>query len=943
MSLLNRIIWATTVFVILIMEPSALAIQSIVIRNNHDLPYKGPVTFLTDSADGYFEAKNGIAEVAKGRAYVLIDMPGHSQLRLTRKGDGHQKDSLLFQSILSVEPTASGLRLLCRGVEIGRVELGLVVVPGTEAGTAHAVSCFEPLNFEFRGKRLITGKCQNSGYDIEISVMPCAAGFIDFDAKLTRVEGNSEKAYVALVRRVTTPGIEHLRMRWCGKVIEGSDEPTKYHRNFTMTHGADWCSWKAGGFHFAVVNGFAAGLTAEEKPGRWIAVNSYYIREAVRKDGDSVYLVSQIAGPSPEQERTRSQLPTSYVPPIKGEPVQLRWRLVIAEKPKVGWEDSQLFVYSGFQRVVDLGDTVIVDLGVPFVEFGTSYFPYSTMCENFDYYRVSGLDREGWWPFSPKLWKKWRDLTPQMKTDLRIIRSMGFDWVRLHHLELLGEMDRKDALAFLDFYMSECRMLGLKVLVDTAGSPEWMQTIVRRYGDVVKRVELENEILIPGIKPGDGERWTAQYNAIKKVSPDTQVFLSGNCNVGMFDRLLRLGVPFDRAGYHFYQHGPEWDIATSSIALAMAGYARTICREPTLGEFNWKILTRWTPEARAREFAKIYGGMLKPRAIPEFMQFHWQETLSVNPRLTRQGIRHYETIHLDRRPKPEAVELMGLMRRYARPDSPIRMFPITIGETVFRDGRATANFTIENKTSRTISLRLSAVAFGGVKSRLLTGSQVTIKPGGKAEGSIEILLMPGAQVGTYHHFLKVDYPGGSAYGWGIASNQGMPKFSDPILPDLVEYPQGPGVVKQFDYAHPITVAFGKDSPAQELEMAYQIFNTLQSATGRLLYLCSVEDLPKERIANDNLILVGTPKTNILIGNLSQSIPKDKGVVILHNASNGRQWLILTGESKESVAAAATDFTLRYWVNAKDSVIRIAGMEKGAALGNRAKPGEVNMP
>jgi len=41
----------------------------------------------------------------------------------------------------------------------------------------------------------------------------------------------------------------------------------------------------------------------------------------------------------------------------------------------------------------------------------------------------------------------------------------------------------------------------------------------------------------PGITPGAPERWTAQYNAIKKVAPDTQVFLTGAGNQAIFDRL----------------------------------------------------------------------------------------------------------------------------------------------------------------------------------------------------------------------------------------------------------------------------------------------------------------------------------------------------------------------------------------------------------------------
>jgi len=919
----------------------AFATPSIMIRNNHDLPYHGPITFETNLPDGVYGGQAGTAEVTQGICHAIVHAPGKSKILLTKR-DNPPNTTRIPDGAFTARGDNGKLILLHRGKKISEVDVGLVVIPGTDAGTEQALERFQPLSLQFQGDRVLSAKLNSQGYEIQVRMTQYGDGWFDTEATVTRSDDSPKRAYIALVRRVVTSSPDRVRSCYSG-LVGDLDEPRSYHRNMTMTHGVDWCSWKSGNLWFAVVNGFTSGLTHEEKQGRWVCANSYYVRESVRKKGDELYFFSRISGPTPEEELSSRGTAASYIPPQKGEPVRIWWRIAVAEHPAPGWQQSQMLVYSGFQRTTHIDRQAVIDLGVPYVEFGTSYFPYSTFCENFDYYRVTGLDREGWWPFSPHLWNHWRDFTPQIQTDLRIIKAMGFDWVRLHHLELLAPLGREKAFDFLDFYMNQSRKLGLKVLVDTTGPPDWLKALVQRYGDVIRRIEIENEILIPGIKPGDPDRWKSCYKAVKEINPDIQVFLTGNCNVGMFDRLLRLGVPFDRCGYHFYQHGAEMDWATPSVALAMAGYARTIGREPTLGEFNWKILTRWSPESRAKEFAKIYSGMLEPRAIPEFMQFHWQETLSVNPRTTRQAIRHYETIHLDRRPKPEAFELMMLIRKYARQDSPARVLPIRIAQMRLSNGKGIAGFTITNRGMRRINLRLAVESFGGIHGKLLCPETFALLPGERRHGEIEVSLPPDALPGTYHFFLRAEYTDGIAYGWGIATNPGHPKFDDPVMPELVQYPQGPNVVAQFDYGRRTTVVFGKEAPALEVEMAYQIFNTLQSATGGDFYLCSVEDLSPNRLAYDNLVLVGTPQTNKMIAAIQQTVLANKGTISLHDAGNGRQWLIITGDTKESVEAAATDFTLRYWKNAKDSAIRIAGMEKGAALGNRATPGDVNPP
>ena len=951
--------------------PGAAA-PTVVIRNNYDFAYAGPVSFHAKLPDGYYSGKGASGSVKAGVAHVVAKLGPRSSVTLTK---GYQSQT----GPLSLASSRGVVDLRWKLERVAEMSFGLVVVPGRTAGPDDAVSSFQPLDLRLTptSDGALVGKARSGSYDVSITVRHYAGGWLDVDAELVNTSAEKGSAYIALVRRLSTPVVTGCRMRWNGRMVDGSDEPTKFEGHWGSNHCVDWFGWRSGGLSFVTASGFTPGLSTETSPGKWVNANHTYVWERVRRQApstgsgwDSLYFISELAGPDPSQKPGYTGV-KAYTTPLKGEPVRLHYRVALASKPEASWEESQFAVFAGYTAVTELGpqkrgqstpltlrDSPLfcVDLGVPFVEFGTSYFPYSTMCENFDFYRVTSLDREGWWPFAPKMWENWRAFAPQMRTDLRIIRAMGFEWVRMHHLELIAAMDRANAMAFIDFYMNECRKLGLKVMVDTSGSPEWFATLAGRYKDVAKRIEIENEVLIPGIKPGDAERWTACYKAAKMAAPNTEVFLTGSCNVCMFDRLERLGVPFDRLGYHTYKHGPGAEETLSTLAVAMGGVAADKGKTPILAEFNWKFLTRLSPEARAKEFALIYSKILKPRAVPELLQFHWQETLSVNPRTCRQGIRHYETIYLDRRPKPEALELMKLIRRYCRADSPVRELPISIVETAFANGKARAEFTVTNATARAVVVKLTPECFAGAECRITSSDTITLKPGSTAKGTIELTLQPNALPGVYHFFVKAAYSalrqaqdGKVSYGWGYASKPGIPRFdAKPVMPEMVEYPGNVVMGSIQSWSRTDCVAFGPDAPVVEMEMAYMVANTLQSATGRKIRLCSTADIPADMLKTANLILVGTPKSNPMIESQLPwlTLSSGKGVVTGYHPSNAGStgwWMFLTGDSSNAVQAAATDFVLRYWKNAKDSVIRVAGMEKGAALGNPAARGQVNPP
>lgn len=923
------------------------------VRNNHELPYAGPLQFETTLPDGEYvgrmpEGGDGggkssdfvsRGEVRSGIARLTVDVPAHSSVLLSRMeepSDARASDS----GPLSVSADGERLDLRWSGKALASLDLALVVIPGSTATTDDVAAAFDPLEIQWKEQPggVLSGAVDRQGYRLEMSLIPDDGGWLTLRTRLVHVGESPERAYVALVRRVSAPdGIDAARVRFNGRVLEGADSPDTWSRDFWYSSGVDWISWKTGALSMVAVNGYSPVPTIR-KDSAWVQASHFYVWGRTRRAGNQLYLISELSGPNPNQAKSGYMRVTPYAPMPKGDTVNLSWRLAIDQQPPAGWEDSQLRVFSGYQAVHADSGVQTVELGTPFVSFGTSYFPYSTFTENLGYYRTPGLDRETWWPFSPVMWSNWRAFVPRMQTDLHIIRAMGFEWVRLHHLELLQEMDRKDALAFLDFYTDQARKLGLHILMDTQGPADWVKLIASRYGDVIRRIEVENEILIPGIGPGDAERWTSLYRAAKRADPEAQVFFTSAGNDGAFERLRTLDVPFDRVGLHAYKHGPEWKESLSSHALAAAGYARSRGRFVTVGEFNWKGLTRLSPEERRKEFVAVYEAMLGPRAIPELFQFQFHETFGVNPAIARRsGVRHYETISLDRRPKPEAIELMRLIRKYARPDAPVRELPVTIGEVQLEDGRARAHFTVENRTSRALSVDLTAMAFGGIEARVASDSELSLQPGDSAQGTIELRLAQGAQYGTYHFFLRAAYGDRDAYGWGIAANPGAPRFDETsLLAERVTYPQGADVVEKLDWSRPLAVAFGPKASALEMEMAYLVANTLQSATGRPVRLSTTEDLPDSLARAGTLILVGTSESNPLVPSAAQKAASDRGTVLLRARGSGARSLLLTGSSSRAVQAAATDFVLRYWKNARDSGFRITGMEKGAELGDTAR-------
>ncbi len=922
----------------------AQAATKLLVRNNHEIAYRGPIDLTTTGlADGSYAGHDAIAEVRAGKAHIFASLEPRSEVTLTKRGAPDAR--ALRAGEFGTTPRGTALALTWSMRSVADISIGLVLLPGATATIDSVARAFSPLALAWTTAPdgALVGTAERDGYAISVNARPYGAGWLDVRATVVGRTAHAAPAYVALVRRVVALGARAPIIRFNGRELPGADSPMLWEGDFRYVHGVDWIQWRVGALSLLSVNGFTP-VPSVKHDTTWAEGSSFYVRERTRQSGDTAYLVAEIAGPNPDQPKRGYMAVLPYAAPGVGDTVALKWRLAISQSASTpAWRDIQLREFAGARTAVRDGRLIRGSIGVPYTVFGMAYFPYSSFSENFDFYRVPGLTSENFWPTSAPMWKQWRQWEPRMRTDMHIIRAMGFDVLRLHHLELLQKLDRKEAFAFLDFYTDQARALGFKLMIDTEGPAEWVTAVVGRYKDLVTRVELENEVLIPGISPAEPARWKELYAAAKHAAPAADVFFTGAGNNSMFERLRTLGVPFDRVGLHAYKHGPNWKEAWSSHALGTAGYATELGKPMTLGEFNWKDLTLLSPETRPAEWETIYRNVLATRSVHEIMQFQFQEQIVFNTTVGGTKSRHYEPVGIDRRPKPEAFVAMKLMREYGRPDAPAKVLPVQIEPVRFTAGRAEASFTVTNNTGSVVHVTLDPMSFDETKTTLLTPATLTLSPGASGTGRVAVTLPPNVRPGAYHHFVRARYKGGESFGWGVASNEGAPTFADTsVLGNRVVYAQGLSSVRMIKWERPLAVVFGEKATALEVEDAYQLANTVQSATGRTVRVSAEADLPDSVSRKGTVFLVGTPATSVLVAQTTSPIEEGKGRISL-NREGGREWITLAGADAKGAHAAVVELELRFWPNAKDATIRITGVEKGKALGNSAGGSTIDPP
>ncbi|MEO6050876.1 MAG: hypothetical protein ABIP78_06030, partial [Pyrinomonadaceae bacterium] len=721
-------------------------------------------------------------------------------------------------------------------------------------------------------------------------------------------------------------------------------------RNWYVQRGVDWLKTNfTGNVSVAWLNDFSESFTVhqdatDKHPARWVGANIPQIGfEAQTKNAD-VFILTEIARSNLKSYAER--LEDNRLMP-RGQSVSYVSRLVFNKEPQTDEQTDNAFVaYTSYaeqklqkparSKGTTTQNTIKYSIGVPYTRFGTNYFPYSTLGENFDIKKLPGMDRDSYWPLAADTVNKWQLFADDIRRDLRIAKTLGFELIRLHHLELISGIEKKKRFEYLDFLFGELRELKFKGLIDARISAEDTAELVKRYRDVIDGVEIDNEVLIFGINDDAPDYWKKIYSAVKSVAPEIPVHLTAHTNTGAFDRLHKLGVPFDKVGQHAYADGLDSQANMRGFALAAASYGRRIGKEPIITEWNWRFLTRMTEEDRAKVYAPIFENVLKTRSMPTMYQFQFNENLAMSPAVLK-GIRHYEQIWLSRRSKPEAFVMSDLIKKYAAPTHPNRLIDVEhVVTELHKNGKGTAEFKITNTSKRDVNLKISAESPANLQAKLQNDAALNLKPNESRTINIDLQALPtdnspGPLPGFYHLFLRIEGANELLrYGWAEARLAGVPQI-DATTKAKVIYGEN---TFSFDLNRPLAVVYGDKAPIQDVETTYAVVNALESASGRPVKIYELKDLPKDE--RNALVLVGTAKTNQLIKQVASNIPANLATAkqfVTRVSDSKNDWLILSGADNLEAERAAMDWTIRFWKYAKDSAARRIGLiEKDLPLG-----------
>ncbi len=937
------------------------ASNDVVIVNNHPFRVRMPMRIHGQELDaGSWVTSKGSPVQQVGDDVVFVaNLNASSSERLSFRRRASTNNS----AALTLLPTTGGVALQYQGKGAGHLSWDVVVREAQSASRKESRAMTRPdfakqfvaipLTFQKSASGAVfdvwRAEGTKSGLKLLVELQAYHTGFLDLNAHIENISASTTNVYAAAVCRWQQPQVSSRALNYNNEIavlsnagwspFRGTDDTgAGDFRHMFIQRGVDWINTTLAASASVVwLNDFAPSFTihraaTDKRPGSYTGANSPQLGQEVQTGNGNFYSITEIA-----RSNTRYYL-ERFVPnvlPPAGEPLGFASRLVFTDEPVTDQRaDEEFIAYVGYSEQRRSAQGTRVSIGVPGVRFGTNYFPYSTLGENFTLQKLPGMDRAAYWPLAADTVTQWRLFADEIRRDLRIAKAMGFELIRLHHLELIGPLKEKVKREYLDFVFGEMRHLKLRALLDAQMQPGEISEIVRRYRDVIHGVEIENEVLIFGINDGREKYWNTVYDAVKQVDPRIPVHLTGHTNTAAFTRLARLGVKFDRIGQHAYMDSLHAIPSSRGFSLAATSYGRKVGKPSVITEWNWRGLSRLTPEARAKVYSPIFENVLKTRSVPEIYQFQFNESLAMDP-MTLKGIRHYEPLWFSRRPKPEALQLMRLIREYSLPSNPVRLVDIERSVVDLDEhGRGTATFPITNKSNRTLNLRWTLEAPSNIHAQFDDEQRaIRLAP----DASVVVPVRVAAQAtpaganakplpGFYHIFLRLEGDESLLrYGWAEARLAGAPHLdqSPNAVPNSnVRYGSD---AMSFSFNGPLAVVYGDNAPILDLESASALVNTLESATGRPVAIYHLPDLPPDLKQSGTLILVGTTKTNALIAaamkESSTEIERARFVTRMPPNAHHGDWLVIGGTTSEDAERSAMDLIIRYWKFAKDSAAR----------------------
>lgn len=781
---------------------------------------------------------------------------------------------------------------------------------------------------------------RDNPYELVATYHIFPSGLVDVELLLRREGGAVDEGYLGVVKHLPAEPQDQAVVRWKGEVrpLEaGGTSPTRSVRSHHWSHDVSWLALSDPTGTTAILADVVPNLTRQVGD-RIQPANDFAVNEVVVAAEAGWHMVAEIATGNAQE----NYVPSQQVLPRPEEPISLRYRCLPHGLREAEEVDQAFITFAGYRMRERTDGTERLDLGVAGVSFGTSYFPHRTFGENFEFWRSAGLQGDRWWPLFGENWRHFKD---DIRRDMRIANALGLEWIRIHHFDA---PDRRDGyltspegrwmLEYLDFMVETARECGLKLFLDCAIGAEDAAMVADRHGEVIRYIEIQNEVLLTGIRLNLLDYWRDVYRRVKEVDPDLRVLLTGGpMFLSVYDRLAALNVPVDAVGQHAYVDGRQAPAYVRDIAVGVGGYASRRGLQPLNSEFNWRMITRETEQQQADHFEEIVEHLLSQQQLPLLLQFQFQETFCVPPRV-RGALRHYELLRVDRTPKPQALAFAEVIQRYALPDSRSRTLRINFPAQVeVKPGETTdIPVRLQNLSDGHLELRTSPVLPQGLSLAGTNEERLAIEPGESATIIRRIIAADDLPPGVHHFFEEVRYDDQVHFGWGFATRRARPQVDTTTAPlPQVTYGGGLERLGALDLSRMETVVFGRKAPALEVDWALYLYHSLRAATGADINRFSDADLQTraDPLAS-NLLLVGTPGSNAMIGDLldrlpinPRTLPGGHGVVQVIHAPHDEDQMILvvSGADAEGVERAASDLLRRYWRHAAASVSFREGM------------------
>ena len=160
------------------------------------------------------------------------------------------------------------------------------------------------------------------------------------------------------------------------------------------------------------------------------------------------------------------------------------------------------------------------------------------------------------------------------------------------------------------------------------------------------------------------------------------------------------------------------------------------------------------------------------------------------------------------------------------------------------------------------------------------------------------------------------------YGWIEARLSGVPKLDLETKSEL-EYEPNVAEALKLDFSKPFAVVYSDDASVLEVETAFAIASTLESAIGRPVDAIGASDLTEPARKDGNIIWVGTSRSPNFLAPFQHQLPTTKSGSVTRIDRN----VIVFGEDARATEQAGMDLLLRWWRFAKDSGTRRVGLVK----------------